>query len=103
MIRQFDELVSELGAEAPMWTDSAELLESTCSLAMLPALVLIAPGEEFEDGSRRIVRSGALPHPLIALLPQDFASWERPDMTVREMHPAAPRLRDLLEGGIYCG
>jgi ATP-dependent DNA helicase RecQ len=97
MVRQFRELVLELGLGAPMWTDLAELLEPGTSLATLPTLVLIASGEEAEEASRRIFSSQSLPRPLIAVLPQGLASSERSDMSVREMYPAALRLRDLSE------
>jgi superfamily II DNA/RNA helicase len=97
MRRQFDELVLELGVFAPMWTDSIELLEPGTRLASLATLVLVAPGEEAEEYSHRVLGARSLPHPQIAVVPQELRSWERSDMTVREMYPAALRLRDLEE------
>jgi hypothetical protein len=97
MRRQFDELVLELGLFAPMWTESRELLEPGTRLASLPTLVLVAPGEETEENSHHVLSAPSLPRPLIAVVPERLRSWERPDMTVREMYPAALRLRDLGE------
>jgi hypothetical protein len=97
MRRQFEELVFELGLLAPMWTAARELLEPGTRLASLPTLVLVAPGEEREESAHRVLSAHSLPRPLFAVVPEQLRSEERPDMTVREMYPAALRLRDLEE------
>jgi hypothetical protein len=95
--RQFDELVLELGLGAPMWTEPAELLEGGATLAALPTLLLIGPTEASDAASRLLLTSRALPRPHIAVVPAGLKSWERQDMTVREMYPASLRLADLPE------
>lgn len=95
--RQFDELVLELGLSAPMWTEPAELLEGSATLAALPTLLLIGPTEARDAANRLLLTSRALPRPHIAVLPAGLKSWERHDMTVREMYPASLRLADLAE------
>ena len=93
--RQLDELVLELGLAAPMWTDPDELLESGAMLAELPTLLLIGPNEIETGAGRLLLTSRTLPRPHIAVLPARLPSWERQDMTVREMYPASLRLSDL--------
>jgi hypothetical protein len=93
--RQLDDLVLELGLRAPLWTAHKELVEDGAALAALPTLLLIGPDEDEMAAAGSLVTSRALPRPRIAVVPERLQSWERPDMTVREMYPASLRLVDL--------
>jgi hypothetical protein len=84
--------------EAPLWTSPDELAERVVLLANLPTALLIPPpgrAEDPETTSRLLAHS--LPRPQVVVLPESARSWERPDMTVREMYPAALRTRTLAE------
>lgn len=95
--RQLDDLVHELGRRAPLWTEASELVEGFTELAALPTLIVVGAEEAVDTPSRQLLSSRALPRPYIAVLPADYRSWERHDMTVREMYPASLRVADLPE------
>jgi hypothetical protein len=97
MRRELDELVLALGERAPLMTAPVELLDGGVELAALPTVLLLAPGEPQDALPGLLGHSRLLPRPLMVVVPEDVMSWERPEMTVREMHPAALRLEDLWE------
>jgi hypothetical protein len=87
----------ELGLRAPLWTEPRELVEGGVELAALPTLLLVGPEEADDPLARVLLSSRVLPRPNIAVLPAGYRSWERRDMTVREMYPASLRVADLPE------
>ena len=95
--RQLDDLVSELGLRAPLWTELSELAAGDVELAGLPTLLLVGPDEAGDPLARVLISSRTLPRPYIAVLPARYPSWERSDMTVRDMYPASLRVADLPE------
>ena len=97
MRRELDELVLAFDERAPLMTEPEELLDGAVELAALPTVLLLAPDEPQEALHRLLGHLRMLPRPLMVVVPDDFTSWERPDMTVREMHPAALRLENLWE------
>ena len=98
MRRELDELVLALDEHAPLMTEPGELLDDAVGLAALPTVLLLAPDEPQDAFLRLLRHSRMLPRPLDGhRCRTDCTSWERPDMTVREMHPAALRLEDLWE------
>jgi ATP-dependent DNA helicase RecQ len=97
VVRELDALVLELGLRAPLWTEPRELVEGGVELAALPTLLLVGPEEADDPLARVLLSSRVLPRPNIAVLPAGYRSWERRDMTVREMYPASLRVADLPE------
>jgi ATP-dependent DNA helicase RecQ len=97
MRRELDELVLALDERAPLMTAPEELLDGAVGLAALPTVILLAPEEPQDALLRLLGHLRLLPRPLMVVAPDDCTSWERPDMTVREMHPAALRLENLWE------
>jgi ATP-dependent DNA helicase RecQ len=102
MSRELGELVLALGERAPLTTEPEELLDGA-TLAALPTVFLLPPEDTNGTLSYLVGQSRALPRPLMVVLADHCTSWERPDMTVREMHPAAPRLEDLWEERVASG
>jgi ATP-dependent DNA helicase RecQ len=95
--RQLDDLVQELGRRAPLWTEATELVDGFAALAALPTLLVVDVKDPDEASYRQLLSSRSLPRPYIAVLPADYRSWERRDMTVREMYPASLWVTDLPE------
>jgi hypothetical protein len=95
--RQLRELVLELGFEAPLWTGPEELTDGALQLAELPSVLLVTPGHVVEPEVIARLLTRSVPRPHVVVLPEAARSWERPDMTVREMYPAALRIADLAE------
>jgi hypothetical protein len=102
MRRELDELVLALGERAPLMTEPDEILDGA-ALAALPTVLLLASEDTHDALPRLVGQSRTLPRPLMVVVPDNCKSWERPDMTVREMHPAALRLEDLWEERVASG
>lgn len=99
--RSLATLVLEGLQAAPLVTTIEEFADGRPQLAPLATLVIVEPTDAPQLVARLLQSPGALPSPRIAILPADFRSWERPDMTIQEFYPAGltlPGLVQLLQG-----
>ena len=100
VVRGLRNAVARYGVDAAFVTDLGEdPFEAIRHAHRLPSLLLFDPNESRDDIQPMLTAlSKETRQPLAAVVPAETTSWERPDMTVAELHPGALTVAQLRRG-----
>jgi superfamily II DNA helicase RecQ len=92
--RALRDLVLSAALDAPLLTGLSEALNEPEYLPWAPTLLLFDPRRPTPDAHRAF---RLLPHPAFAVMSREQASEEREDMTLTELRPGLPTVREMID------
>jgi ATP-dependent DNA helicase RecQ len=92
--RALRDLVLSASLDAPLLTELSEALNEPEYLPSAPTLLLLDPQQPTPDAHRAL---HMLPPPALAVMSAEQVSEEREDMTMTELRPGLPSVREMID------
>ena len=92
--RALGDLVLSAALDAPLLTEFSEALNEPEYLPSAPTLLLLDPQRPTPDAHRAL---HMLPPPALAVMSREQVSEEREDMTMTELRPGLPTVREMID------